>query len=191
MKKFTVLVALALLVFSGTAYGQSVDLLTKIADVSGWECYPTGASVGHSDWFAGIARSPGLLGSYWRTEGLVTSLSPSSLPEDSRMRLNVYGDAYKLVDIDVSPWTAVGAADVVEVLSLPDGVYVINAVYPDNMGIVFRTYNDLGASGTYGSTLPKLYPYSKSFVSWPSQVGRRWLYVVVLDNASLYMPHLK
>lgn len=192
MKKFTVLVALILLAISGAAYAAPVSLLTSEPNVSTWVCLPIDVSLGTSDWYAGISRSPGLNGSYWRTEGSLTSLSVSEDPEASKIKLSVYGvDTSKTVEIPVAPWTSVGAADVVDALSLPDGTYVINAEYPHNTSVTFRTYNDLGENGTFGATLPKLTAYTKSFVTWPAQVGRRWLYVVVLDNASFYVATYK
>lgn len=188
MKKFTVLVALLLLVLSGVSYGAPVELLTSEPNVSTWICLPIDVTLGNSDWYGGIARSPGLNGSYWRTEGAITSLSVSEDPEDSYVTLSVYGETTShTVGIPVAPWTSIGAPDVIEALFLPDGVYVVNAEYRHNLSVTFRTYNDLGENGTYGSTLPKLTAFTKSFVTWPAQIGRRWLYVVVLDNASFYI----
>ena len=188
MKKFTALVALVLLIVSGLSYAGPVELLTTEPNTSTWVCSPIDITIGNSDWYAGISRAPGLNGSYWRTEGTLTSLSVSENPEDSVVKLNVYGESTATtLEIPITPWTSMGSPDVVETLALPDGVYVINAEYDPNLSVTFRTYNDLGTGGTYGATLPKLTALSKSFVVWPAQVGRRWLYVVVLDNASFYV----
>lgn len=187
MKKFTVIVALAVLLLAGTTHAASVELLTEQPNVSTWVCMPIDVTLGNSDWYAGIARSPGLNGSYWKTEGSVTSLSVSDVPEFNRVSFDVYGSVYAQASVDVAPWTVIGTPDVVTEFGLPDGTYVINAKYPVNMGVTFRTYNDLGENGTYGATLPKLSAFTKSFVTWPAQIGRRWLYVVVLDNASFYI----
>lgn len=190
MKKFTVLIAFALLALSGLAYASPpVELLTKIHDVSTWTCMPTQSTLGHSTWFSGIARSPGLAGSYWKTEGVITSVANSAAPEANTMLLKVYGSVTPLLSLTLAPWTTVGATDVVGALDLPDGVYVINAEYPDNMSITLRTYNDLGSGGTYGSTLPALTAFNTSYVSWPLAVGRRWLYVVAIDNADFYLTY--
>jgi len=177
---------------SRAVFGAPVELSAVQPNTSTWECEPTDSTMGSSNWYAGVSRSPGLNGSYWRTEGTLTSLSISEAPEDNIVTLNVYGnDLTDSISIEVDPWTSAGSSDVVASLSLPDGTYVINAQYPRNLSVTFRTYNDLGENGTYGATLPKLSAFTKSFVTWPSQVGRRWLYVVVLDNASFYLAFYK
>ena len=195
MKNFVVFILAVLLLAAAPAYSTSIELLPFQSNTSEWAettaPSPCSAVSVNSQWFAGIARSPGLEGSYWKTEALVTSVVPTTDPANSTIRFDIFGDSPSAVSIDVTPWTAVGAFDVVEALSLPDGVYVINAVHNGNMGVVFRTYNDLGELGTYGATLPKLESYAKSVVSWPVQTGRRWLYVVVLDGASFYVAMYK
>lgn len=188
MKKFTVIVVFAILCLAGVASAGPVELVMEQPNVSTWECMPVDVTLENSDWYAGISRSPGLNGSYWRTEGAITSVIPLSNSDDSLVSFNVYGPGVvQTIDVHVEPWTSVGALDVVEALSLPDGTYAINAVYPKNLSVTFRTYNDLGEDGTYGATLPKLSSFTKSFITWPYAVGRRWLYVVVLDNASFYV----
>lgn len=189
MKKFTVLVALCLLVLTGVSNAAEVELMTAVQNTSTWVCMPTEITLGHSTWFAGVARSPGLAGSYWKTEGVVTSTANSADPAANTMDLHFYGAVTPTFSLQLAPFTAVGATDVVEALGLPDGVYVVNAEYPDNMSIGLRTYNDLGNGVTYGSSLPALTSYNTSFVSWPLSVGRRWLYVVAIDNADFYLTY--
>ena len=187
MRKLVAFLALAVLFIAGLSSAAPVSLLTAEPNTSTWVCMPIDVSLGNSDWYAGISRSPGLNGSYWKTEGAVASLAVSDAPELNRVVFNVFGNTYKQVSVDLTPWTMIGTSDVVTEFGLPDGTYVVNTAYPPNIGVTFRTYNDLGENGTYGATLPKLTAYTKSFVSWPSQVGRRWLYVVVLDNADFYI----